>query len=260
MFKFKIFVQGEIKNEKGPNRDNSCYVFTDRLDDADALVVGEGPEYDAVRATGNAFVTVEDAVQSLVCRYVDLVSCSKNEKQEREESSKAGLESAKNSLRTAIKVVDDQKERKLLEYAKKNNVPLHSTGMVVFAPPGSGKTTFVKKHDGWSDVDDIAYDLGLHTEHWEQQNRKRAEHYKIIDGWLEVMKRVGFHVMGSLYWNYVPDAIVLIPEVTHKTYVDKRDDLKWEDVQPHRDFLRKLAQEHDIRIFSSFAEVVTAEA
>lgn len=201
------------------------------------------------------YETYDDAVSALVLEHVDLISASNEEKRAITNKKRAFKERL-----AATKLDDDPKERKLLEYAEKNKISIHSKGMVVFAPPGSGKTTFVEKHKSWSDVDDIAYDMGLHTEHWEQRHSKRAEHYKTIDEWLEIMKRVGFHVMGSLYWNYIPDAIVLIPETTHKAYVNKRDDLKWEDVQPHRDFLMKLAREHGIRIYSSFAKLVMVDA
>ena len=190
----------------------------------------------------------DEAIEALVLESVDLVTASKDARER--------VKTEKNVFRTVlggVKLKHDPKEDRLRAYAKRYKIALHKRGKIVFAPPGSGKSYFVKKNKNWVDVDVVADELSLHTERWAQQrHRKKAEHYKTIDLWLESMKNVGFNVLGSLYWDYVPDVIVMISEDTHKKYVENREDLTWDEVQRNRDWLLQFAKKHKIRVVNSF--------
>lgn len=70
MFKFKLFVEGEQQN----SHLDKCYVLVETSDDADAVVSKDKHVIDG----RDCFRTVDEAVQSLVCNYVDLVACSEN--------------------------------------------------------------------------------------------------------------------------------------------------------------------------------------
>ena len=56
------------------------------------------------------------------------------------------------------------------------------------------------------------------------------------------MRELGLWVVGSLFWDFVPDAIVLLRKDTHREYVLQRDDLNWNDVCVVRKFLQTLAK------------------
>lgn len=192
------------------------------------------------------FNSYDAAVEALVLENVNLVCASKAERERVTENKRI----FKKTLASA-KIRDNPKEKRLVKFAKKYKLKL-GKGRIVFAPPGSGKSTFVAKHSDWVDEDVVAGELHLHTEHWEQRHSKRAAHYKTIDVWLKAMKDVGFKVLGSLFWDYVPDLIVIIPENVHKQYVANRDDLEWDDVKKKRDFLIDLARRQNVRVVSSF--------
>lgn len=242
---FRVYVHDGSVDCKGAVADVAAEV--------DAYVCDAGhPDAGTFRACQGlrrcVYHTFEEAINALVIERVDLVSASHDARKR--------LQTEKDVYRTVLGGVSfshDPKEDRLLAYAKRFKVTLHKKGKIVFAPPGSGKSVFVGKNREWVDVDIIAGELSLHTERWAQQrHRKKAEHYKTIDVWLQAMKNVGFHVLGSLYWDYVPDEIVIIPEDVHKKYVGKRKDLTWEEVARNREWLLKLAQKHKIRVVDSF--------
>lgn len=197
----------------------------------------------------SVFHSYDAAVEALVLEAVNLIAASEADRERVTDSKRRFRETLLKSERK-----HDPKEDALLAYAKKYRVPL-GDGIIVFAPPGSGKSTFVASHHQWVDVDMLADELNLHTLHWEQKHTKRAKHYKTIDAWLSVMKRLGFAALGSLFWDYVPDVIVIIDEAVHKKYVSKRDDIEWDDVKEKREFLIQLAKRENVRVVSSFDDI-----
>jgi len=245
MDKFEIYVHGE--KIKPP--DNECFSIISDIDHADAYVV-EGEDL----ASRHVFTSLDKAVQSLVCRYVDLVSCSEEKSEAIAARNKESLGQAKNSMGALRK-----REGKLLDYAKKYKIKLSPPGKVILAPSCSGKSFWLKSHEGWQDLDDIAFEFKLHGErysrlpHTEEEERK---HYARIDTWLNTMRRLGFHVLGSLYEAFKADAIVIIDEATHKKYTDEREDVSWESAQAQRQRLLDLAKEKNIPVYSTIDAAV----
>tara|TARA_B100000809_G_C14811283_1_gene413933 strand:- start:88 stop:582 length:495 start_codon:yes stop_codon:yes gene_type:complete len=132
----------------------------------------------------------------------------------------------------------------------------YASGYVILGPPGIGKTTFVKQHSqlGYVDADDILGDLGVHKQSWNNtrhSKREEKQHYMLCDQYLATMKQLGVRVIGSLFWEYIPDAIVLIPKNTHYIYVQKRADLDWDIVMEIRTFLAQHAQKNNVKLFDS---------
>jgi len=120
---------------------------------------------------------------------------------------------------------------------------------IVFAPPGSGKTFWLGSTQNvnckWQDVDIMCFHYGLHdsTFHQGAHTLEQIEaHYKEIDRALSEWKKRGFYVLGSLFWAYRPD----------QKRVQMRKDLHWTRVNSIRDYLRQLAETHDIPVYASF--------
>ena len=250
MEKFKIY----IHEEAGSCAGDACYELVEDIDSADALVVGEGKEFEEARDTGHAFATVAEAVRSLVLRYVDLVSCSREKSEEARKKGEDRLGQAKNRLGRV-----EQREKKLIMYAKRYGVKLKPPGKVILAPSCSGKSWFIKNSKGWQDLDDIAGEFKLHGEkyagmpHTEEEERK---HYARIDTWLVSMQRLGFRVLGSLYEDFEADAVVIIDEKRHREYTMKRDDVTWETAKAQRKMLLDLAKKKGIKVYSTIESAV----
>lgn len=145
----------------------------------------------------------------------------------------------------------------LSSWAKGHNKNIHEKGRIVLGAPGIGKTSFASGNPDWVDADEIFKDLGAHTEEWHSTPHTPEEmenHYKQCDAWLNIMRNSGLWVIGSLFWEMHADAIVLLNEDLHKTYVDTRDDLNWDQVQKVVQELTSLANEHNIPTYSTIEE------
>ena len=149
------------------------------------------------------------------------------------------------------------------KWAHDNDKRIHQRGLIVFAPPGSGKSYFVGQHpQDWVDTDPIFSDVSLHSSDWHNDTHdetEEAEHYTQCDIGLKIMRELGLWVVGSLFWDFVPDAIVLLRKDTHREYVLQRDDLNWNDVCVVRKFLQTLAKTHSLPVYDSFDEMVLFE-
>lgn len=106
----------------------------------------------------------------------------------------------------------------------------HKKGYVILGPPGVGKTTFVKNQKGkkkdWIDSDDLLSSLGVK---WHQNEKNLMDlrlNYLRADYMLEQSKQLGYRIIGALFWEYIPDAIVIPPLKIHKKYMLSRKDLK----------------------------------
>lgn len=129
-------------------------------------------------------------------------------------------------------------------------------GCVVLAPPGSGKSYFVAHHKNnrWADEDEfLGGYLRFHTEDWRAVGSAAEEHYRECDRYLEAMRAEGLKVVGSLFWDIVPEAVVLLPEPEHRQFVAKRQDLEWKDALKVRRFLEKLCSEQLVPRYSDWA-------
>ena len=140
-------------------------------------------------------------------------------------------------------------------WIKQSRTATHSEGSIILVPPGSGKSWFVE-HRGmgqWADVDDfLGPFLKFHTDEWLGKKNTQAEveaHYRECDKYLKAMRDEGLWVVGALFWEYVPDAIVILNEAQHRKWVDKRDNLNWEFVKGVRKYLQKQSKEYSVPIY-----------
>ena len=62
------------------------------------------------------------------------------------------------------------------------------------------------------------------------------------------------HIIGSLFWEIIPDAIVIIDNLEHKKRVKNRNDLSWDKVEEITTYLLKYANMFSIPLFTSFDE------
>jgi len=140
-------------------------------------------------------------------------------------------------------------------------VRTHDQGRVILSPPGSGKSYFVERHPEFVDIDEFLGDgfLRFHTEDWTREQHTEDEervHYEKCDVYLAAMREAGLWVVGSLFWDYLPDAIVIIDEQRHRSYVDRRKDLSWKHADQVRSFLLSLSKKHpEIQVFSEWDPV-----
>lgn len=124
--------------------------------------------------------------------------------------------------------------------------------MLVFAPPGSGKSTWAGSRPGWADQD-MLY-AHLHDETWHaaaHTQREEREHYARIDRRLEV-DRHRLNVIGCLFWDAVPDAVVMPPPAVHRQRIAGRADLRWPAVAKTRATLAKVAAANNVPVFPTF--------
>ena len=127
-------------------------------------------------------------------------------------------------------------------------------GAIILAPPGSGKSWYVQNQDiqEWIDQDKLITNLGLVWSNKEENPdlfRKQYKHIEELTFWISY--HFGFKIMGSLFWNAPPDAIVLLPLAKHHAFVLKRSDLKWERVLEIRSTLLNIASKHNVPVFDS---------
>jgi hypothetical protein len=135
----------------------------------------------------------------------------------------------------------------------------HKNGFVILGPPGSGKTTFCKNQNvkNWTDSDNLLYDLGVK---WRQNTQNDIDfklNYARADYMLEQSKQLGYRIIGSLFWDYCADVIVLPPLSIHKSYINKRKDLQLKSVLEIRKILTKAAKKYKIPVFKNYSDATT---
>lgn len=131
--------------------------------------------------------------------------------------------------------------------------------MLILSAPGSGKSTWVRQRSDWIDADRWAGSYGIHSQVWHTVAHSFDEkkiHYQNIDKYLE-LERYSINIIGSLFWEIVPDAIVIIPINKHKSRVNKRTDLDWNNVNEIQNILLKRAIVFKIPIFNTFNDAAT---
>ena len=136
----------------------------------------------------------------------------------------------------------------------------HTRGAILLAPPGSGKTTYVhqqpKEARHWIDQDELYTDMGLIWSDAETDPSVFQAQYERSDCMSDEVRAFGFRVMGSLFWDYPADAVVLLPETQHRAYVEQRTDLEWTRVAEIRKSLAEQAVQHGSPVFESLVEAV----
>lgn len=126
-------------------------------------------------------------------------------------------------------------------------------GFVILGPPASGKTTFVKKQISpsyWIDQDDLFGELNVDWYYMEDDPVHAKLNYLRADYISEQSKLLGYSIIGSLYWEYKADAIVIPVLELHKQYISKRIDLNLENVMKIREHLIHHAEKNNIPIFT----------
>lgn len=125
-------------------------------------------------------------------------------------------------------------------------------GAVILAPPGAGKSYWIQKHPeaGWEDAD-MLYEHDENFEGTASEEEKEA-YYKNIDQRLQESRDKGVKVLSSLFWEFVPDAVVIPDEKVHKQYVKNREDLNWDFVQE----IRKILNDMDVPHFKKIDDAV----
>ena len=138
-------------------------------------------------------------------------------------------------------------------YIKKFKYKKHKKGYVILGPPGIGKTTFVQnqKTKNWIDQDDLFNDLGVEWHYNEKNENDFKLNYLRCDYMSEQSKILGFRIIGALFWDYLPDAIVIPDLKIHKKYLSKRIDLNYDNVINIRKELLKKAKKHKIPLFKN---------
>ena len=151
-------------------------------------------------------------------------------------------------------------EEIFIELEKKHHI--YDKGYVIFGLPGIGKTFNNKSYkklnkyvylDGDKlmkkfELKNIIKPLSI------QSFLKNREYRKSIDIILTKAKNHGFKILcNPLIYNFIPDAIVIIPKHQYKENLKKRIDLvdKTEFLFMSSDIISKYGKIHNIPIFNS---------
>lgn len=131
----------------------------------------------------------------------------------------------------------------------------------VAAPPGSGKSFWIDSHPGWTDQDEWALGLGIHSLEWHASPHTQSEddaHYAAIDVKTEAARQSGVCLLGALYIGIIPNAIVLIDRDVHHERCAHRDDLEWEEVEKITAWMVEHATKHGVPIYDNFDAAAAA--
>jgi len=136
-------------------------------------------------------------------------------------------------------------------------------GAIILSAPGSGKTTWLKNNvdynNEWLDADKWASDLKLHTKEWHSFSHtyfEEKKHYQFIDKALVTDRLNGKKILGSLFWEIKPDAIVNIDHEEHRRRVAHRRDLNWNNVLRIKTTLNVIGNKNSIPFFSNFTDAI----
>ena len=136
----------------------------------------------------------------------------------------------------------------------------HKRGRVILGPPVIGKTTFVNNQKGekhnWIDQDTLYEELNVQWHYNEDNSRNYILNNMRADYITEQSKLLGYKLIGSLFWQYVPDAIVIIPLELHNEYLKSRPDLTYRKVMEIRSFLQQHAKTYNIPVFDNIEDAV----
>jgi len=140
----------------------------------------------------------------------------------------------------------------------------HKKDYVILAPPAIGKTKFIRNQtiQNWTDTDDLFNDLNLNWHLNESNENDFRLNYLRADYLLEQSKLLGIRLLGSLYYNYIPDAIVILDQKIHSKYIDERNKLDTKNKLDKKfvfsvktDLIEK-SKEYNIPIFRSISDAI----
>ena len=142
-----------------------------------------------------------------------------------------------------------------------NEYNQHKKGFVILAPSGTGKTTFVNNQIGikknWIDTDILFGPKSLNIDWMNSKNKVEEKlSYLRADYMLEQSKLYGYRIIGSLFYKYKADAIVLIPLNKHIEYVKLREDLDIDKVKELRKTMAYHAHDLNIPIFNTIISAI----
>ena len=121
----------------------------------------------------------------------------------------------------------------------------------------------MERNPDFVEIDEFLGDdfLKFHPEDWAKRSHTPEEerlHYEKCDVYLAAMREAGLWVVGSLFWDYLPDAIVIIDEAQHKEFVERRSDLSWGQAKKVRSFLLGVVKDHpEIPVYADWAAVAS---
>lgn len=150
-----------------------------------------------------------------------------------------------------------------------SNYNLHKKGRVILGAPGIGKTTWVQKTQkpdkngkrDWVDGDYLMSGRGFNTYYGEAKKFPPSSPefelaYKRCDYAMEAARNMGFKLILALCWEYVPDAVVILPEKQHAEQIKGRKDLNINTVKTINTYFKKMAAEYKVPIFDNIPDAV----
>ena len=72
------------------------------------------------------------------------------------------------------------------------------------------------------------------------------------------MRDEGLWVVSSLFWDYVPDAVVVLDKEQHRSRVCNRHDLDWDTTSEVRQIVQSY--KHDVPLYRDWGALIAAYA
>ena len=140
----------------------------------------------------------------------------------------------------------------------------HENGYVIIAPPGAGKSYFVRnlnnnngKKKDFIDGDLLLPKLGVNWKIGKFPEPDFVLSYKRADLMLEQSRQYGYRILTSTFFEFNGDALVLPKIKDHKELVKKRKDLTWNYVLQLRKRFEWFAKNYyNTPIFETFDEAI----
>jgi hypothetical protein len=138
----------------------------------------------------------------------------------------------------------------------------HKKGYVIIAPPGSGKSYFIRnqrkdKKKDFIDGDILLSQLGVNWKISKFPDPDFVLSYKRADLMLEQSRQYGYRILTSTFFEFNGDALVLPKIKDHKKLVEKRKDLSWKYVLQMRKRFEWFAKKYyKTPIFETFDEAI----
>lgn len=138
----------------------------------------------------------------------------------------------------------------------------HKRGYVIIAPPGSGKSYFVRNQSkdrkkDFIDGDILLSQLGVNWKLGKFPDPDFILSYKRADLMLEQSRQYGYRILTSTFFEFNGDALVLPKIKDHKKLVEKRKDLSWKFVLQMRKRFEWFAKKYyKTPIFETFNEAI----
>lgn len=146
---------------------------------------------------------------------------------------------------------------------------VHSKGLFILAPSGTGKTHYVKnqKEKHFIDGDEIWTATGAAPDYpwWTMGLEVMMQVDQRSDVVTMYAKELGLWILGASQYWLRPDGIVIPDWETHKKYILYREQNNYdggatsndhEQVLGHIEYMRELAKKENVPIFQSIEEAV----